>query len=440
MNKVQPSILPGFMELLPNDQHVLDTMRNIIEKHFKKYAFLHIDTPIIERSDVLLAKGGGETSKQVYHIDHESKNMSLRFDLTVPLARYVAEHYHDIEFPFRRYQIGKVYRGERNQKGRYKEFYQCDIDIIGNDVLDIRNDAEIPAIIYDIFRELNFTNISFHINNRKLLNGLFEALEINQGEEVLRILDKIKKVRKDVFVEMLKEADCNDQQINQLMDFILFKGSNQEVLQMLNRMDLQSELFREGLFELTEVYEYMGLFNIPDANICLDLSITRGLDYYTGTVYETFLNDYESIGSICSGGRYENLALNYTNNKLPGVGISIGLTRLFYQLSAANLINYDVTPAIDVLVIPMLGYEKYGASVVTKFREANITAQLHVEEQKIKKKFNYADKLNIPYVAILGEEEYNKSSISLKNLETGHQEILSVEDAISCLKEIKQGK
>ncbi len=434
MNIVNPSILPGFMELLPEDQLIFNDVKRIIEKNFKKYSYLPIDTPIIEKTEVLLAKGGGETSKQVFHIESGSREMSLRFDLTVPLARYVAEHYHELEFPFRRYHIGKVYRGERNQRGRYKEFYQCDIDIIGDEVLDIRNDAEIPAVIFDIFRELNFTDLRFHINNRKVLNGFLNNYEIYDFGEVLRAIDKISKVKPEVMKEMLFEILNSNEMVDKLLDFISFNGSNQETIEFLRSLEIKNDLFKEGLEELSTVYEYMKLFEIPDNNIKIDLSITRGLDYYTGTVYETFLNNYESIGSVCSGGRYEDLASNYTKKSLPGIGISIGLTRLFYQLKEAKLLSLPVHPVCDVLILPMDGYHMQGVEVLNKLRENAITSQIYFESGKFKKKMSYANKLNIPFVIILGENEINTSTVSLKNMTTGDQETLTLNEAIEKIK------
>lgn len=434
MSIVHPSILPGFMELLPEDQLVFNDVKKIIEDNFKKYSYLPIDTPVIEKTEVLLAKGGGETSKQVYHIESGSREMSLRFDLTVPLARYVAEHYHELEFPFRRYHIGKVYRGERNQRGRYKEFYQCDIDIIGDEVLDIRNDAEIPAVIFDIFRELNFTDLRFHINNRKVLNGFLNNYEIYDFGEVLRAIDKITKVKPEVMKEMLFEILNSNELVDQLLNFISFNGTNQETIEYLSSLNIENDLFKEGLSELTSVYEYMKLFEIPDKNIKIDLSITRGLDYYTGTVYETFLNNYESIGSVCSGGRYEDLASNYTKKSLPGIGISIGLTRLFYQLKEANLLSLPVHPVCDVLVLPMDGYHEHGVEVLNELRKNEVTSQIYFEGGKFRKKMSYADKLNIPYVIILGENEINSKTVTLRDMSSGEQVTLPLDEVINKIK------
>lgn len=434
MTIVNPSILSGFMELLPEDQILFNGMKKSIEDCFKKYAYLPIDTPIIERTEVLLAKGGGETSKQVFHIESSSRDMALRFDLTVPLARYVAEHYHELEFPFRRYHIGKVYRGERSQRGRFKEFYQCDIDIIGDETLDIRNDAEIPVVIYDIFKALQFTDLRFHINNRKVLNGFLNHHGIMDFTAVLRAIDKIAKVTAEDMKEMLFEILNSKEKVEVVLDFITFKGSNTETIEHLRSLNIDNPLFVEGVEELSEVYKYMRLYNLPDENIKLDMSITRGLDYYTGTVYETFLNNYESIGSVCSGGRYEDLASNYTKKSLPGVGISIGLTRLFYQLKDADLINLPVKPVSDVVVFPMKNCYERGIEVLNELRNNDIISQVYFEEGKFRKKLSYANKLNIPYIIIIGENELKDNTVSLKNMTTGEQNTVSLEEAIKVLK------
>ncbi|MDO5690820.1 MAG: histidine--tRNA ligase [Tissierellia bacterium] len=433
MNIVTPSILPGFLELLPNDQLAFNEMKSIIERNFKKYAYLPLDTPNIEKSEVLLAKGGGETSKQVYFIDRKERDMALRFDLTVPLARYVAEHYHELAFPFRRYHIGKVYRGERNQRGRFREFYQCDIDIIGDRALDIRNDAEIPAVIFDIFKEMNFTEMTFHINNRKVLNGLLNAHGIEDFVGVLRGIDKLSKVGEETTREILLEVLGSEENIDLLMNFITYDGDNASTLSYLKGLEITDETFLTGLTELETVYEYMLHFGIPEENIKIDLSITRGLDYYTGTVYETFLDDFKSLGSVCSGGRYEDLANNYTKQVLPGVGISIGLSRLFYQLREANRVNISVKPVCDLLIIPMAGAEKYGLQVLNGMRKRGVISQIYLEQGKMKAKFSYANKLNIPYVMVLGEEEMEKSLVSLKDMHSGEQRSMTAEEAAAIL-------
>ncbi len=426
---VNPSVLPGFMELLPEDQLVFNKMRDIIEKNFIKYGFFPLDTPVIEKEEVLLSKGGGETQKQIFKIDKQSRKQALRFDLTVPLARYVALNANELSFPFRRYQIGKVYRGERNQRGRYKEFYQCDIDIIGHEKLAIYNDAEIPAVIYSVFKDMNFTDLQFHLNNRKLLNGFFDSLGVEDMEASLRAIDKLAKIGEDNVREELLEAGLNDGQIDEIYKFIKDRETNEEVLDLLDSYKIENDLFQTGLEELKTVYEYMQKFGIPEKNIKLNLSITRGLDYYTGTVYETFLLGYENIGSVCSGGRYEDLASNFTKQKYPGIGLSIGLTRLYYQLNEAGLLNFMGDKGyIRALVIPMDETNlDYSIDVVDNLRKLGVTSQVYTEKAKMKKKFQYADRINADYAVIIGESEMEENKVSLRNMKTGEQELIDKE-------------
>lgn len=427
MNIVKPQTIAGVMELLPEDQLAFDYIKNIIEETFLSYQFLPIDTPAIEKNDILFAKGGGETEKQIFGIDSSKKDMSLRFDLTVPLARYVSEHFSDLNFPFKRYQIAKVYRGERNQKGRYKEFYQCDIDIIGNNSLSIHNDALLPKVIYEIFQKLDFNGIKFHINNRKLLNGFFESLEISDKEEVLRTIDKKAKIGEENTKELLVEI-CGEEKADKLMELINNKRENKELLTYLESLNLNDN-YKIGLNELKEVYDYMIKFGIDDDSIMIDLSITRGLDYYTSTVYETFLDGYESIGSVCSGGRYENLAGNFSKQNLPGVGLSIGLTRLFYQLQELGLAEKYKNKFTDCLIIPMdekLNF--YAIDIANKLKEQGLKVDIYLEDGKFKKKINYADKIGVKKVLIIGQEEYENKMVSVKNMEDGKQVSVKVEE------------
>lgn len=427
MNIVKPQTIAGVMELLPEDQLAFDYIKNIIEETFLSYQFLPIDTPAIEKNDILFAKGGGETEKQIFGIDSSKKDMSLRFDLTVPLARYVSEHFSDLNFPFKRYQIAKVYRGERNQKGRYKEFYQCDIDIIGNNSLSIHNDALLPKVIYEIFQKLDFNGIKFHINNRKLLNGFFESLEISDKEEVLRTIDKKAKIGEENTKELLVEI-CGEEKADKLMELINNKRENKELLTYLESLNLNDN-YKIGLNELKEVYDYMIKFGIDDDSIIIDLSITRGLDYYTSTVYETFLDGYESIGSVCSGGRYENLAGNFSKQNLPGVGLSIGLTRLFYQFQQLGLVEKYKNKFTDCLVIPMdekLNF--YAIDIANKLKEQGLKVDIYLEDGKFKKKINYADKIGVKKVLIIGQEEYDNKMVSVKNMEDGKQVSVKVEE------------
>lgn len=421
MNIVRPSTIAGVMELLPEDQLVFDKMKNIIEETYKKYQFLPIDTPVIEKNEILFAKGGGETEKQIYEIASDTRDMSLRFDLTVPLARYVAEHFSDLNFPFKRYHIGKVYRGERNQKGRYREFYQCDIDIIGHNKLAIENDAIPPRVIYEIFEKLDTPDVSFRINNRKLLNGFFESLGIEDTTEVLRLIDKKDKMGLENMKEDLIKI-LDSERAEKIVSFIEAGNSNQETLDKFAGL-VENDLYEEGLKELGTVYKYMIKLGIPDANIKLDPSITRGLDYYTGTVYETFINGYEKIGSVSSGGRYEKLADNFTKQALPGVGMSIGLTRLFYQLKEIGLVDKKEENLTEILIIPMSEEENfYAIDILNILHEKGKSADIYLEGGKLKKKFSYADKIGVKYAYIIGGEERENKTITVRNMKTGEQE------------------
>ncbi|MBS5824333.1 MAG: histidine--tRNA ligase [Clostridium argentinense] len=432
---VKPSILPGFMELLPQDQILFNRILEKIQKVYERYGFIPIDTPVIEKSEVLLAKGGGETEKQVYRFNKGSSDLSLRFDLTVPLARYVAEHMSDLTFPFRRYQIGKVYRGERNQKGRFREFYQCDIDIIGNGKLSIINDAEIPSIIFSIFNEIGLKEFKIHINNRKIMNGVFEHFEVLNKVEALRIVDKIDKIGVEAVKEELEKIDIYAENIKSIIEFINIKGTNDEILDALTKLEISNQSYAEGLDELLKVVHYMRCFGVPEDNFIIDLRITRGLDYYTGTVYETLLDKYPKIGSVCSGGRYDNLSEYYTKEKLPGVGISIGLTRLFYQLKEAGIIeSKGVSTLTKVLVIPVDDSIDYCINIASKLRENGIVSEVYLEEGKISKKLNYGNKLGIANVILIGNDEAESGILTLKDMNTGNQYKLTLDEIIEKIK------
>lgn len=424
---VEPRTLPGFMELLPHEQIQFNHIRDVIRHSYEKFGFLPIDTPIIESSEVLLAKAGGETEKQIYRFNKGETDLSLRFDLTVPLAKYVAKNYNDITFPFRRYQIGKVYRGEKVQRGRYREFYQCDIDVIGDGELSIVNDAEVPSIIYNIFSELNFGKFTIRMNNRKILTGFFNALNLTEKiVDVLRIIDKIDKVGKDVVREMLVDIAVAGDVADKIIEFVTTK---ENVIEYLKGLNIQDEVFNLGVDELEKVLSYIESFGVPKEYYMVDLSIARGLDYYTGMVYETILDERPEIGSVCSGGRYDNLAEFYTNKKLPGVGISIGLTRLFYVLNEYNLMNSNEKKSIsEVVVVPMLEDLSYPIEVATALRRKGIKAEIYFENKNMKKKMNYANKLNVPYVIIIGEDELNTKTVTLKNMTTGEQKNITVDD------------
>ena len=435
MNKVEPKTLPGFMELLPSDQVKFNQMRETIQHSYEKFGFLPLDTPIIELSNVLLAKAGGETEKQIYRFEKGDSDLSLRFDLTVPLAKYVSEYYNELSFPFKRYQIGKVYRGERAQKGRYREFYQCDIDVIGDGELSLINDAQLPAVIYNTFKELGFDNFTIHINNRKILNGLFNALELTDvSVDVMRIIDKIDKIGNDKVREELAKINISEDKIEKIMNFILIEGNTDEKITALKGMGFDDEIFNLGLNELTQVVGYIRALGVPEDYFMIDLKIARGLDYYTGTVYETFLNDYRNIGSVCSGGRYENLAEFYTDKKLPGVGISVGLTRLFYLLNEINQIKVKKDAIADVIIVPIGENIQATLSIATKLKEAVINTDIYIEDGKMKKKMKYADRLNIPYVMVVGEDEISSGEFSLKNMKTGEQTKGTIEEIIKIFK------
>ncbi len=428
-NKVQPRILPGFMELLPEDQIAFNKMYDTIRKVYEQYGFLPLDTPTIELSEVLLAKAGGETEKQIYRFEKGDNDLSLRFDLTVPLARYVAQHYPDLPFPFKRYQMSKVFRGERPQKGRFREFYQCDIDVIGSDTLDLVYDAEMPAIIYRLFKELDFGSFTIRMNNRKVLNGFFTELGYaDKIGDILRTIDKLEKIGRDAVISELTEYGVQAADTERILSFLAITGTNDEILAGLSAAGVSNETYLEGVAELNKVVDYLRKFGVEESAFRIDLTIARGLDYYTGTVYETMLNDYPSMGSVCSGGRYDNLTGYYTDQKLPGIGISIGLTRLFYQLRENGLIKKAGSIA-KCIVIPM-GEDDMGTavSVAAGLRGQGIPTDVYYQQKGMKQKMKYAARLGIPYATIIGESERLAGTVMLKNMETGEQEAVAVSE------------
>ena len=447
MAKVQPRTLSGFMELLPGRQIQFDRMAAIIRESFSLYGFTPLDTPLIEASEVLLAKGGGETEKQIYRFNKGDSDLSLRFDLTVPLAKYVALNYANLAFPFRRFQIGKVYRGERAQRGRFREFYQADIDIIGDGKLDISNDAEIPAIIYRTFTSLGLRRFQIRVNNRKILNGFYAMLDLTRkSSDIMRTVDKLEKIGEKSVRDLLTapEIGLSDEQAAEILRFIEIKGSNSEILASLEQYRGRNEKFDEGLDELGAMVKNLAAFGVPEANFALDLTIARGLDYYTGTVYETTMLDHPEIGSICSGGRYDNLAEYYTDKQLPGVGISIGLTRLFFVLEDQGYLNEQLNTApADVLILPMTEDMGSAISLATSLRGANVRTQIYGEQKKFKQKMSYADKLAVPYVIFLGEDEIKDGAAAVKNMRTGEQVKLPVAEAVAAIQaglaELNQG-
>ncbi len=424
MAKVTPHTLSGFMELLPAPQMKMERMTQILRDTYSAYGFTPLDTPVIEAAEVLLAKGGGETEKQIYRFSKGDSDLALRFDLTVPLAKYVAENYGQLSFPFRRYQIGKVYRGERAQRGRFREFYQADIDVIGDGKLDIINEAEIPAVIYNTFTKLGITRFKIRVNNRKILNGFYAMNGMTEkAGEIMRTVDKLDKIGAEkvrmALIDDVKMLPCKAENV---MDFMAITGSNEEVLTALERYRGMDVTFDEGLDELKTVARYLGDFGVPEENFAIDLTIARGLDYYTGTVYETVMLDHPEIGSVCSGGRYDNLAEYYTDKQLPGVGISIGLTRLFYVLNEQGLLSDEiVTAPCDALVIPMADDLGFAVSSSTVLRAAGVRTQLYGEQKKFKAKMNYANKIGVPFVVLVGEDEIRDGVLTVKNMRTGEQ-------------------
>ena len=443
MAKVAPRTLSGFMELLPEQQMKMEKMMEALRKSYSVYGFTPLDTPVIESSEVLLAKGGGETEKQIYRFQKGDSDIALRFDLTVPLAKYVAANYGRLSFPFRRYQIGKVYRGERAQRGRFREFYQADIDIIGDGKLDIINEAEIPAIIYNTFKTLGISKFKIRVNNRKLLNGFYAMNGMSEkSADIMRTVDKLDKIGaqkvKNLLIDDVKMLPCK---ADNVLDFMAIKGSNAEVIERLSMYKGMDETFDKGLEELIEVTKYLSAFGVPEENFAIDLTIARGLDYYTGTVYETEMTEHPEIGSVCSGGRYDNLAEYYTDKQLPGVGISIGLTRLFYVLQEQELLSDElITSPCDALVIPMTEDMAYAISTATYLRAQGIRTQIYGEKKKFKGKMNYADKIGTPYVIFAGEDEIKENLLSVKDMETGRQQKLSAEEAAELIKKMVNEK
>ena len=432
MDKKEPRTLPGFMELYPHEQIEFDRIKNTIIDTYKSYGFYPLDTPIIEYSDVLLAKAGGETEKQIYRFMKGENDLSLRFDLTVPLSKYVAKRHNELVFPFKRFQIGKVFRGERPQKGRYREFYQCDIDVIGDEQLSIKYDSEMPSIIYDIFKKLNIGDFIIRINNRKLLTGYFNHLGLQDKiTEILRIIDKIDKIGEEEVQKELGELGLSEDQIKKSINFIKIDGTNQDKIDTLKQMNIENEMFQKGIEEIQNVIDDLRARRMTSENYEIDLTIARGLDYYTGTVYETILKDHPNLGSVCSGGRYDNLAEYYTDKKLPGVGISIGLTRLFYLLTEYNIIETNKSSPSDVVIIPMCDNYDYIYEVKDLLLSRGITTNVCYLEKGMKQKMNYANKLRTKYAVIIGENEVNSNTIVLKNMYEGIQFTLTREELLN---------
>ena len=438
MDIIKPRTLSGFMELLPGKQIQFERMVSILRDTYSSYGFAPLDTPVIEDAQILLAKGGGETEKQIYRFTKGDSDLALRFDLTVPLAKYVALHCNDLAFPFRRFQISKVYRGERAQRGRFREFYQADIDIIGDGKLDILNEAEIPAIIYKVFRGFGLNRFQIRVNNRKILNGFYAMLNLSdKSGEIMRTVDKLDKIGAEKVKVILMGEECGltEDQAEEILKFITITGTNAEVISALEGYAGRNEIFDLGLSELKAVCNNLSAFGVPEANFAVDLTIARGLDYYTGTVYETTLLDHPEIGSVCSGGRYDNLAGYYIEKQLPGVGISIGLTRLFYVLDEQGLLNPALpTAPADALVIPMTAEPGPAIALAEVLRSAGLKVQLYGEQKKFKQKMAYANKLGVPYAVLLGEDEIAEGKCSVKNMQSGEQVNLTPAEAAAYIK------
>ncbi len=449
------------MELLPRDQIAFQRMLDTIRRNFERFGFLPVETPVMELTEVLLTKSGGETERQVYFVEstgarannaqegdgRATPELALRFDLTVPLARYVAEHEAELAFPFRRYQMQRVYRGERQQRGRYREFYQCDIDVIGKDSLSVRYDAELPACIYAVFSELDIGAFTIQLNNRKLLRGFFEAQGVADGELqalVLREVDKLDKRGADYVRDVLIGANFGlpSDAVDRILDFVAVRSnSHADALAKLDALGEGNDSLRQGVAELREVLELIRALGVPEANYALNFSIARGLDYYTGTVYETTLNDYPQLGSICSGGRYEDLASHYTKSKLPGVGISIGLTRLFWQLQEARLVS-TADSSVQVLITQMDdAHLSQCLALASELRAAGLNTEVVMEASKLGKQFKYADRAGIRFVVVLGEDEIAKGSATVKDLRREDQfEVARSELARTLRVELEQSR
>ncbi len=430
MTSVQPRTPSGFPEYLPEEQIEFNRLMAIIRETYERYGFSPIDTPDLELSEVLLTKSGGETEQQVYRFTKGSNDLTMRFDLTVPLARYAAQHEGKLVFPFRRYHIGKVHRGERAQAGRFREFYQCDIDVIGSDSPIV--DAEFPAIINGIFEQFNFGEFTIRINNRMVLGGFFEGIGLaDASKDVLRVIDKIEKISRDELIAELEKLGLDGEQIDKVISFTEVAGTNDEVLTQLRGMDIASDTFRSGVEKLSQLIDALRAMKVPENRFRIDLKIARGLDYYTGTVYETMLDEYPEVGSVCSGGRYDNLASHYTDTELPGVGISIGLSRLFYKLRELGVIKAEAMSPARIVVMPLDGQQlAAGIETANALRSAGTSVMLYSEQNAIKKKMRYADRMGFDWAVLIGDREVETGTVSLKNMKTGESHTMTTDELV----------
>lgn len=431
---VKPSILPGTMELLPHEQLIFNKMKDIIRETYELFSFLPIDTPALEKTEILLAKGGGETEKQIYNIANTSTDTSLRFDLTVPLARYVSMHEHELKFPFKRYQIAKVYRGERNQKGRYREFYQCDCDIIGDEKLSKFYDAELVKIISIIFKKFGFDRFTIMINNRNIMNGFLRSQGVEDTVEAVRALDKYDKIGRESLEELLLNQGIKADAVKEIIALIEFEGSNEETINYLEGLGIDNETFLKGLAEMKEVLENIKLFKVDENNFKFTLKLQRGLDYYTSTVIETVLDDYKELGSVAGGGSYENLTQYYSKRELPGVGISIGLTRLFFQLSEKNILPKFDSEEKSFLVAPLDIDMSYAISVLNELQELGVHSEVLYSKMKMKKIFDFAESYSFDYIIFLGQDELDNKKLSVRDLKSKENLSISIDELKTLIK------
>lgn len=431
---VKPSILPGTMELLPHEQLIFNKMKDIIRETYELFSFLPIDTPALEKTEILLAKGGGETEKQIYNIANTSTDTSLRFDLTVPLARYVSMHEHELKFPFKRYQIAKVYRGERNQKGRYREFYQCDCDIIGDEKLSKFYDAELVKIISIIFKKFGFDKFTIMINNRNIMNGFLKSQGVEDTVEAVRALDKYDKIGRESLEELLLSQGIKADAVKEIIALIEFEGSNEETINYLEGLGIDNKTFLKGLAEMKEVLENIKLFKVDENNFKFTLKLQRGLDYYTSTVIETVLDDYKELGSVAGGGSYENLTQYYSKRELPGVGISIGLTRLFFQLSEKNILPKFDSEEKSFIVAPLDIDMSYAISVLNELHSLGVNSEVLYSKMKMKKIFDFAESYSFDYIIFLGQEELDNKKLSLRDLKSKENLTLSIDELKTLIK------